>query len=84
MTCHAVREHVEEFLDGELPRAVAAMVRAHLRDCPACAALVEHEHALARRLRLAMRAFEVPSWLGARIGAALAVELAMPQDRRAS
>lgn len=80
MTCHDVRERLEEYLDGELPPHVAARVQAHLRACPACAALEAHERAVLRRIRSAVRGIEVPSWLGARIGAALAVELAMPRD----
>ena len=84
MNCRCVEQLLSDELEGRVPGCEENAFQAHLRDCPACAALVEHEHALARRLRLAMRAFEVPSWLGARIGAALAVELAMPQDRRAS
>lgn len=36
MTCDTVREHLLEFVDGELAPATAEAVRAHLDGCPSC------------------------------------------------
>lgn len=37
ISCDAVAAHLSAYLDGELPRALAASVAAHLAWCPACA-----------------------------------------------
>ncbi len=37
MTCRAVRQQVSAYLDGELPEARAAHLRAHLAHCTNCA-----------------------------------------------
>ena len=38
MNCEAVRNHINAWLDNELPPAESEMVRAHLEGCPACQA----------------------------------------------
>lgn len=39
-SCEEIRQHVESFLDGELPAAAIDRIRSHLVECPACAAQV--------------------------------------------
>lgn len=51
VTCGRVRDRIDPFLDGELPRPEEEALEAHLPDCPDC----RSELAMARRLREAMR-----------------------------
>jgi anti-sigma factor RsiW len=37
--CARVRQHLSEYIDGELESAAAADVRSHLARCPGCALL---------------------------------------------
>lgn len=51
VTCGRVREWIDPFLDGDLPRPRGEALEAHLEACPDC----RSELAMARRLREAMR-----------------------------
>lgn len=71
-SCYGLREHLQEYLDGELPPAILVAVEAHLVQCPRCQALVEHERTVLRGIRQSLRTTTVPSWLEARVSAAIA------------
>lgn len=71
-SCHGLRDRLEEYLDDELPSAMRAAVEAHLQHCPACHAMVEHERQVLLGIRRSLRATTVPSWLEARVSAAIA------------
>lgn len=55
--CIQVREALDELLDGELPRDVAAAMARHVAGCTGCAA----EHAAITVLREALRQMPVPA-----------------------
>lgn len=71
-SCFGLRERLEEYLDGELPPAMVAAVEAHLAACEKCRALVQRERALLQRIRTSLQSTSVPSWLEARVSAAIA------------
>jgi len=58
MACEAWREKLDAYVDGELPRAEAAALANHLRECAACAAdSLEHVQ-LKRAVAVAGRRYE--------------------------
>lgn len=75
ITCAALRDRLDDFLDGELTPAEDARMECLLHNCPSCHAIVAHERAVLAHVRRAVRSHEVPSWLHARISAALAFSL---------
>ncbi len=40
-TCREIKEHLSEYLDGELDRAVGAEIERHLSECENCRVLVD-------------------------------------------
>lgn len=58
--CDWVDGHLEAYADGELPRAEANRVAAHLDDCTACRRAL----ALAGRIRASLRDMETPACPG--------------------
>jgi anti-sigma factor (TIGR02949 family) len=71
-SCFGLRERLEEYLDGELPSALRAAVEAHLSQCAACRTLAVHEQSVLHGIRDSLRATPAPSWLEARVSAAIA------------
>lgn len=59
MTCNAVQERLNAFLDQELPRDQARVIDAHVAGCAACAALME-EYAAVRSIASAWEAEAAP------------------------
>lgn len=49
--CEEIRQHVEPFLDGELPPDAASRIRSHLDTCPSCAARVHLANEIQNELR---------------------------------
>jgi anti-sigma factor (TIGR02949 family) len=82
-SCYGLREHLEEYLDGELPPAMAAAVEAHLASCPKCQALVAREQALLRGIRQSLQSTVIPSWLEARVSAAIAFTARIEREQAA-
>ncbi|MBI1777213.1 MAG: anti-sigma factor [Proteobacteria bacterium] len=71
MDCKEAEEAVHGYVDGELDRAAAARVDAHIRGCAQCRRLYERERQMSASLRQAAERFTAPADLGQRIGAAL-------------
>ncbi|HEX5633238.1 MAG TPA: anti-sigma factor [Gemmatimonadales bacterium] len=72
MSCFGFRDRLDDYLDGELPPWVEAEFEAHVAGCAECRARVAHERTVRDGLRRALRDVEVPSWLAARVSAAIA------------
>jgi anti-sigma factor (TIGR02949 family) len=72
MSCFAFQDRLDDYLDGELPPWLATGFEAHLAACPGCRARVARARATRDAVRRAMRDVEVPSWLAARVSAAIA------------
>lgn len=84
MKCEACQSVLEEYFDGELSAKDAAQVRAHLANCPACAAEMaelRQSHELYARYE---RDIEVTPALWAGIEARMKTEKAALADRTAS
>jgi anti-sigma factor RsiW len=56
LRCEEVQDVLEAYVDGDLPAAGEARVRAHLGSCPSCAA----ELALAEAIQRELRSLPVP------------------------
>ncbi len=59
MTCMLFERQFSSYLDGELPRARAARLEAHLRKCPHCRAELEAMGGIADHIRAASRELQV-------------------------
>ena len=44
--CDKVLERLERYLDGECPREIEGLVRAHLQDCSPCLSRADFQQAL--------------------------------------
>jgi anti-sigma factor (TIGR02949 family) len=67
MDCAEARELRHLYLDGELDPVEAPVFEAHLRGCPACAALYAREQALSAALRQDLPRYKAPMVLRARV-----------------
>jgi anti-sigma factor RsiW len=59
VTCILYEEQLSSYLDGELPRARAARVEAHLKVCPHCQAELDALGGIATHLRAASNSLRV-------------------------
>ena len=59
MTCRLYEEQLSSYMDGELPRARAVRLEAHLKTCPHCQAELEALGGIATRLRAASSSLQV-------------------------
>jgi len=59
VTCRLYEEQLSSYLDGELPRARAMRLEAHLKTCPHCQVELEAMGGIATRLRAASNALQV-------------------------
>jgi mycothiol system anti-sigma-R factor len=73
LPCETVVASLHEYVDEELPAAIAAEVRAHLERCASCRRRLEHERAFHRALRRCARADAAPERLRTRLRLALRV-----------
>lgn len=71
MECGEVRERLIGFLKGELDGPEAEEVRAHLGQCPACAAEQGAEEGLTRALQTSLPRYAAPPHVRERVRAAL-------------
>jgi anti-sigma factor RsiW len=55
MRCEKVRARLEEWLDGELPANEGAELERHLRECAACARVLEQRRRLGQALKQTLR-----------------------------
>ena len=55
-TCDALRDHVFELLDGELPRDVTATLQRHVAHCDACRSRLAHDRRFLAAVRRSARA----------------------------
>ncbi|MBI2371566.1 MAG: zf-HC2 domain-containing protein [Deltaproteobacteria bacterium] len=71
MECDEVQERLIRFLKGELGGAEAGEARAHLAQCPACAAEQSAEQGLTRALQSSLPRYAAPPHVRERLRAAL-------------
>jgi anti-sigma factor RsiW len=71
MTCRDAREHLTDLSRGQLPAELAANVRAHLVDCPACSEALRSEEQFRALVRGHAPRFTAPPALRAQVQAAL-------------
>ena len=69
--CAAVRELLDDYLDGELQPRDMRSVHAHLAECDACATEFRRARREVDAVRERLRQVAVPPDLGARLGAAI-------------
>lgn len=62
---------------------MAAAVEAHLVACAKCQALVAREQAMLRGIRQSLQSTAVPSWLEARVSAAIAFTANIEREQEA-
>ena len=67
--CRKARRNLDAHVSGELNTAAELETRAHLKACPACAALMEERLRVRDLLRRAVRASEAPPHLAGSIRA---------------
>ncbi|MBS1857892.1 MAG: zf-HC2 domain-containing protein [Acidobacteria bacterium] len=65
--CGHTREHLDAYLDHELPAETGSEILRHLETCPACAADAEARGTLKSRVRAAARAIVPPPELAVRV-----------------
>lgn len=82
-SCFGLRERLDEYLDDELPPVARAAVELHLAGCGRCQALVAHERALLQNIRASLQVTAVPSWLEARVAAAIAFTANVEREQAA-
>ena len=81
MTCSTVQDLVYDYLDGELSPAQRVAFQSRLAQCGDCRTLVLAVAGLLSRVRATMRTVAAPHWLGARISAALAMQVGDPRGK---
>lgn len=68
LTCAAVRRHLAEYHDNELPVRDRIAVQTHLHGCEACAGELEGYYAVSSALRLAAAPAPADDWTGLQPG----------------
>ncbi len=74
--CPEFRERLDRYVSGELAAENIPEIERHLRSCPQCATELQAQQGLRSRLRAAVRATPVPSYLETKVRAAVRSERA--------